>query len=291
MRMESQQFAGGTVGEGLEAKNGAAESSDFSMPAQPAKIENPAGTRLSAVLILGANGGIGRALAAEFASHQHDLILAGRDLEDLQGLAVDLNLRYSVRVVAAILDVLNFEGLEAALAECISLAGGSLEGVVLCIGHLGDPEAARTNLDEAGRILDTNFTGSVLALNITANHLEDQRRGFICALSSVAGDRGRQSNYLYGAAKSGLTTYLQGLRNRLYTSGVQVITVKPGYVDTRMVFGRTESRLVAQPDAVARRIYKAVKSRRNVVYIPWFWRFIMLIVRAVPEELFKRLHQ
>jgi len=241
------------------------------------------------VLILGANAGMGRALAAEFASHQYDLILAGRDREELQAVAADLSLRYHVSTRAARVDVLEFEALESALAACITPASDSLEGAVLCIGYLGDPETVRQDLNEARRILDTNFTGSALALEVLAKHFEQKRRGFICALSSVAGDRGRQSNYLYGSAKGGLTTYLQGLRNRLYPSGVHVITVKPGFVDTRMVFGKARLPLVAPPQAVARDIYHAVKSRKNVVYVPWFWRVIMLMVCLIPEALFKKL--
>ncbi|MFZ0961360.1 MAG: SDR family oxidoreductase [Terriglobia bacterium] len=241
------------------------------------------------VLILGANAGIGRALAGEFASHQCGLILAGRDLEELQALAADLNLRHNVSARAALVDVLDFEGLESALGECIAPASNSLEGAVLCAGYLGDPETARKDCNEARRILDTNFTGSALSLEILARHFEQKRKGFICALSSVAGDRGRQSNYLYGSAKGGLTTYLQGLRNRLYHSGVHVITVKPGFVDTRMIFGRARLPLVASPEAVAREIYRAVKRRKNVVYIPWFWRVIMFMVRLIPEGLFKKL--
>jgi len=253
------------------------------------------------VLILGANAGIGRAIAAEFASHGYDLILASRDLEELQALAADLNLRHQVRVATQRVDVLDFDSLESALAACIAAGGDSLGGAVLCTGYLGDPLVARTDFNEAGRILDTNFTGSALALEILANHFEQKRKGFICALSSVAGDRGRQSNYLYGSAKSGLTTYLQGLRNRLYHSGVHVITVKPGFVDTRMVFGRLGARrgargkghgsslLVAAPEAVAADIYNAVKSGKDVVYVPWFWRIIMLVVRSLPEGLFKKL--
>jgi len=241
------------------------------------------------VLIVGANAGIGRALAGEFASHQYDLILVGRDLEELQALAADLNLRHNVSARAERVDVLNFEALESALATCLALAGDSLEGAVLCTGYLGDSETAHKDLNEARRILDTNFTGSVLALNVLANHLEQKRRGFICAVSSVAGDRGRQSNYVYGSAKGGLTTYLQGLRNRLYHSGVHVITVKPGFVDTRMVFGRAKLPLVAEPQAVARDIYHAVMRRKNVVYVPWFWRIIMFMVCIIPEGLFKKL--
>ncbi len=244
---------------------------------------------MPSVLILGANAGIGRALAAEFALHQHDVILAGRDLEELQALATDLNLRHSVRTRAAKVDVLDFECLKSELAACVRADGDALEGVVLCTGYTGDPERARHDLSEARRIIDTNFTGSVLALEILANHFEQKRKGFICALSSVAGDRGRQSNYVYGAAKGGLTTYLQGLRNRLYHCGVHVVTVKPGFVDTRMVFGKVKMPLIAAPGAAARDIYRAVKSRKNEVYVPFFWRFIMFAVRMIPEGLFKKL--
>ena len=241
------------------------------------------------VLILGANAGIGRALAAEFALHQHDLILAGRDLEELQALAADLNLRHGVRTRAEKLDVLDIECLKSGLAGCLGADGDALEGAVLCTGYTGDPERARHDLGEARRIIDTNFTGSALALEILANHFEQKRKGYICALSSVAGDRGRQSNYLYGSAKGGLTTYLQGLRNRLYPSGVQVLTVKPGFVDTRMVFGKVKMPLIAAPGDVARHIYQAVKSRKEVVYVPSFWRLIMFAVRIIPEGLFKKL--
>lgn len=245
---------------------------------------------MPSVLILGATTGIGRALAAEFASHEYDLILAGRDLEELQALSADLNLRHGVSARAQVFDVLNFEGMESALATCLAPAGDSLEGAVLCIGYLGDQETARKDLHEARRILDTNFTGPVLALNVLAKHFEQKRQGFICALSSVAGDRGRESNYPYGSAKGGLTTYLQGLRNRLHHVGVRVITVKPGFVDTRMTYGRPKLFLVAPAEAVARSIYKAVQRGKNVVYVPWYWRVIMLMVRAIPEGIFKKLH-
>ena len=244
---------------------------------------------MSTVLILGANAGIGRALAAEYARHRYDLLLAGRDREELEAVAADLHLRYNVSTHTERVDVLDYDSLESALAACLAACHNSLEGMVLCTGTMGNPDAARTDINEARRMLDTNFTGSVLALNIIANHFVQKGKGFICAVSSVAGDRGRQSNYLYGSAKGGLTTYLQGLRNRLYHHGVHVITVKPGFVDTRMVFGSGKSALVAAPEAVACDIYRAVISRKNVIYVPGFWRFIMFVVRMIPERLFKKL--
>ncbi len=139
--------------------------------------------------------------------------------------------------------------------------------------------------------MEINLTSAVVLLSLFANYLEDRRSGYLAVISSVAGDRGRQSNYTYGAAKAGLTAYLQGLRNRLYRSGVHVLTVKPGFVDTPMTHGRVnpDSPLVASPARVARDIDWAIRRRRNVIYTPWFWRPIMLAVRLVPEFVFKRL--
>jgi short-subunit dehydrogenase len=154
---------------------------------------------------------------------------------------------------------------------------------------LGDQAKGQSDWEEARRILETNFTGCVSLLNILADYFEPRRAGFICALSSVAGDRGRQSNYLYGAAKAGLSAYLQGLRNRLFPAHVKVITVKPGFVDTRMTYGRPGLLLVASPDRVAKGVFRAIVKGKDVVYLPWFWRLIMLIVQSIPEAVFKRL--
>jgi short-subunit dehydrogenase len=241
------------------------------------------------VLILGATSAIARAVAAQFASHRYDLILAGRDQAELGALGADLNIRYGVETKTHLFDALDVEGHEASLRRCLVEASEALEGVVLLLGYLGDEAAARSDSQEARRILDTNFTGCVLALNTIANHFEPRHKGFICAVSSVAGDRGRQSNYLYGSAKGALSIYLQGLRNRLHPARVRVLTVKPGFVDTRMTFGRPDLFLLASPERVARGIYQAVIRGKNVVYLPWFWRYIMLLICAIPEGIFKRL--
>jgi short-subunit dehydrogenase len=160
---------------------------------------------------------------------------------------------------------------------------------VLAIGYLGDQRRAETDPAEARRILDTNLTGCVSLLTVVAAHLATSGGGFVCALSSVAGDRGRQSNYVYGAAKAGLTTYLGGLRNRYARDGVRVLTVKAGVVDTRMSAGMPGAGLAASPERVARSVVRAITGGREVVYVPWFWRGIMLVIRAIPERVFKRL--
>lgn len=244
---------------------------------------------MSTVLILGATSGIARPLAAEFARRQWNLILAGRDAEELAALAANFALRYQVKAEPRPFDALAFDHHGRDLQACFDLAGGSLEGVVLAAGYLGDQARAERDPAEAGRILDCNFTGCVSALHVVANEFERKGRGFICVITSVAGDRGRRKNYLYAAAKAGLTAYLQGLRARLYRANVRVITVKPGFVDTAMTFGRSGLFLVATPESVAQGIFKAIEHGRDVVYLPWFWRPIMLAARMIPERIFKRL--
>ena len=244
---------------------------------------------MSTVLILGATSGIASALAREFAARKFDLVLGGRDQGELSALASDLSLRNSVRASILPFDALDTQAHAAGLRAFLAEVGNTLAGAVVCIGYLGDQAKGQSNWEEARLILETNFTGCVSALNILANHFELRRTGFICAISSVAGDRGRQSNYLYGAAKAGLSVYLQGLRNRLFPAGVKVITVKPGFVDTRMTYGRPGMFLVASPESVAQGIFKAIVKGTSVVYLPWFWRPVMLIVRSIPEAIFKRL--
>jgi short-subunit dehydrogenase len=244
---------------------------------------------LSTVLILGATSGIASALAKELAAHKYDLVLGGRDRDELSALASDLSLRNSVRAGVLAFDALDTQTHAASLQSFLAEAGNDLVGAVVCIGYLGDQAKAQVDWEEARLILETNFTGCVSALNILANHFELRRTGFICAISSVAGDRGRQSNYHYGAAKAGLSVYLQGLRNRLFPAGVKVITVKPGFVDTRMTYGRPGLFLLASPESVAQGIFRAIVKGKSVVYLPWFWRPIMLMVRSIPETIFKRL--
>jgi len=241
------------------------------------------------VLILGATSAIASALAREFASHKFDLVLGGRDREELSALASDLSLRYGVRAGVLPFDALEAKTHAASLRSFLSEADGALEGAVVCMGYLGDQAKGQSDWEEARLTLETNFTGCVSALNVLANHFELKRAGFICAISSVAGDRGRQSNYLYGAAKAGLSTYLQGLRNRLFPAHVKVITVKPGFVDTHMTYGRPGLFLLASPESVAKGIFRAIVKGKDVVYLPWFWRPIMLIVQSIPEAIFKRL--
>lgn len=241
------------------------------------------------VLILGATSPIARGVASAFARRGHSLHLGARNEEELERTASDLRVREGREVRTSLFDATRTDEHRAFLEDVVKQAGGELDGVVVAFGLLGDPERARRDFDHAEQIFLVNLTGAVSVLTHVANLLEEQGRGFIVGISSVAGDRGRQSNYVYGAAKGGFTIFLQGLRNRLAPAGVQVVTVKPGFVDTRMTFGLPGLFAVADPADVGEGIARAVDAGRDEVYLPAFWRGIMTVIRAVPERLFKRL--
>lgn len=240
------------------------------------------------VLILGATSAIARGTAAAFARRGHSLYLAGRDLEELRRDAADLGIRYGVEVRFGSFDAEATEH-HTAFLERISSEMGELAGVLVAFGYLGDQAKAAADFAETLAIINRNFIGAVSILNLCAARMEQRGSGFIAGIASVAGDRGRQSNYTYGAAKGAFALYLQGLRNRLFPAGVRVLTVKPGFVDTGMTFGMPGLFLVATPAAVGERIARAAERGRDVLYVPWFWRYIMLIITHIPERIFKRL--
>jgi decaprenylphospho-beta-D-erythro-pentofuranosid-2-ulose 2-reductase len=240
------------------------------------------------VLVLGATSGIARGVAAALARRGFALHLAARDEVELARVATDLEIRFGVPVWRSRFDALATEGHPAFLKGL--LAGGPpLAGAVVAVGYLGDQGRAETDRREAETIFHTNFTGVASILALLADHLEAAGGGFLVGLSSVAGDRGRRGNYCYGAAKAALTAYLSGLRQRLWPKGVRVVTVKPGFVDTAMTFGLPGMFGVADPGAVGERIARGIEGRADVLYVPWFWRWIMAVIRAVPEPVFKRL--
>jgi decaprenylphospho-beta-D-erythro-pentofuranosid-2-ulose 2-reductase len=241
------------------------------------------------VVVVGASSGIGRAIARRWAMAGSNLILAGRDVEDMNRSAADLRIRSGRHVEVVPFDALAFDKHESFWRECSSRAGGMIDGMVMLHGNLPAQSEAQVDVNVARSAIDTNFTSAVSILSFAANDFEARRRGFLCVFSSVAGDRGRQSNYVYGAAKAGLTTFLQGLRNRLFKSGVGVVTVKPGFVDTGMTWGLPGMFLVAKPESVAEDVYRAVEKGKATIYTPFFWRYIMLIIKHVPEVIFKRM--
>lgn len=239
------------------------------------------------MLVVGGTSGIGRAVAARLARSGAQIHLSGRNSNELERVALDLSIRLQTTITWSRFEASDFESHTEFFADAVEQLGG-LDTIVVCIGELGEQKQAEADLARTMRIIDSNYTGPVSLLNLAANHLERQRSGTIIGISSVAGDRGRQSNYLYGSAKSGFSTYLSGLRSRLAKNGVHVLTVKPGFVDTKMSFGKPGMFLVASPEDVAVEIVRSARQRRDIVYVPWFWALIMLIIKLVPETIFKR---
>jgi len=239
-------------------------------------------------LILGATSGIAIPLARELASRKHRLFLAARDQKRLDLLATDLKTRYDIEVKTSILDALDFDS-HNKFIEKVESTFGHIYGVIWAIGTIGDQKEAETDFSLAHEIIQANYTSAVSLLSRLAEQMQARRKGHIVGLSSVAGDRGRVKNYIYGSAKAGLSAFLQGLRQRLAPYGIHVLTVKPGFVDTRMTRGQEGMFLIAKPEDVAREIALAIDRKIEVLYTPWFWRFIMLILRHISEKIFKHL--
>ena len=238
------------------------------------------------VLILGATSDIGRALAHEYAAAGATLRLAARDADRLARERDDLGARHGVAVGIHAFDVLDQGDHERLLAEL-----DPLPGTIVCVVGLMEPQAVlEADPERAERVLQTNFNAPALLLGRIANACRARGSGTIVGVSSVAGDRGRATNYVYGAAKAGFSAWLSGLRNRLQGSGVHVMTVKPGFVRTRMTEGMDlPGALTASPEEIARAIRRAASARRDVLYHRRVWRLIMWIIRAIPEPVFKRL--
>lgn len=239
---------------------------------------------MSCVLIIGAKSDIAKAVARKYAANGYDLCLAARKANELKEFANDLSIRTQKKITCFELDILDYTSHKKfydALQE-------KPVGVITAVGYLGDQKEAQRSFREAQKIVDTNYTGLVSLLNIIADDFEQRKIGFIVGISSVAGDRGRASNYVYGSAKAAFTTFLSGLRNRLHEAGVHVLTVKPGFVATKMTAGMDlPARLTAQPDEVAEDIYIAQQKGKDMLYTKWMWKWVMLVIRSIPEWKFK----
>ena len=238
------------------------------------------------VLFLGAGSDIARALEREYARAGMDLYLAGRDQDEMRRIATDLAVRYPVAAKPIDFDITDTGSHPAFYAGL----DPKPFGVICAAGYLGDQSAAQERFDEARRIVETNYLGWLSILNVVANDFEKRRSGFIVGISSVAGDRGRAANYIYGSAKAGFSAYLSGLRGRLSASDVQVLTVKPGFVRTKMTEGLPlPDRLTAGPDEAAKAIFDSQRKGRDVLYVSGIWRAIMTVISHIPERMFKRM--
>jgi short-subunit dehydrogenase len=240
------------------------------------------------ILIMGATSAIAEAAARQFAARGDALFLVARNLPTLQAVAADLRMRGAAQIETAVLDACELDGLPK-LVPLASHALGGLDQALIAHGSLPDQVTVATLPQQLCEALTVNAV-SVMALAQTlGGHFESQGHGVIAVISSVAGDRGRSSNYLYGAAKAAVTAFLSGLRQRLHAKGVVVITIKPGFVDTPMTSNFRKGALWASSARVARDIVRAMDRGTPVIYTPWFWRPIMWVVRAIPEFIFQRL--
>jgi short-subunit dehydrogenase len=243
---------------------------------------------LSRVVIAGATSAMAREAARSLARKGAELFLVARDRAKLDAVAADLKVQGAKSVHTAVADLASTSAHEQWWPEALA-ALGEPDAVLIAHGILGDADRARHDAAHTTDILTTNFLSVAAMLAPISTWFEQRGRGVIAVIGSVAGDRGRQSNYVYGASKGGLDIFLQGLRNRLFLAGVDVVTIKPGFVDTPMTAHLPKTALFASAQAVGAGIVQAMERGDDIVYLPFFWRYILLVFKLLPESVFKRL--
>ena len=242
---------------------------------------------MTKLAVIGATSAIAQSVARRLATSATHAILVGRNADRLEHVAEDLRCRCDSQVDTRIEDLNNFERHSALIQEIWTALSGC-DVFIVAHGSLPDQVQCQVSAEETLNAFSTNALSVISLLTVVANKFAEQGSGSIVVISSVAGDRGRASNYVYGSAKAAVTAFASGLRNRLAGSGVHVLTIKPGLVDTPMTADFEKGVLWASPDRVAKAIIRALEKRRDVAYVPWYWRLIMLIICAIPERLFKR---
>lgn len=241
------------------------------------------------ILVLGATSGIAEATCRIWATQGASLFLVARNADKLAAVAADLRARGAAFVDTAVADLDDTDSHPALLAHAVNSLGG-LDVAYLAHGILGDQKRAEQEFNTAAHILHTNFMAPVSLVTWLANYFVQRRSGVIAVLSSVAGDRGRKSNYVYGSSKAGLSAFLDGLRNRIDREGVTVLTIKPGPTKTAMTSGMKGSEKFADVNAVAKAIVTAIDKRVDTLYVPFQWQPIMFVIRHIPERVFKKLN-
>lgn len=240
-------------------------------------------------IVIGATSGIAESVSRLWAARGYKLFLVARDESRLNAQVADMNVRGADQVEAFVMDVVDSSRHSVCFEAAVS-AFGHIDGIFIAHGTLPDQKACEADYQTALREIEVNALSVISLCTYAANYFEKEQRGDIAVISSVAGDRGRQSNYVYGAAKGMVSLYLQGLRNRLCKSGVHVTTIKPGFVDTPMTANFEKGGpLWATPDQIAHGIVASIDKQRNSVYLPWFWWGIMAIIKSIPEFVFKKL--
>ena len=240
------------------------------------------------VFIIGATSAMAQEVARVYAGRGAAFVLAGRDDTRLTAIADDLKTRGAKSTDWTSLDLTDCPQHESLIAKAFEILG-EIDVVLIAHGILGKQDVCQQSFAEADKVLKANFTSVASLLTILANRFEQQKSGVIAAISSVAGDRGRKSNYVYGASMAAKSAFLQGMRGRLLASGVSVLTIKPGFVDTPMTAEFKKGLLWAKPDAIAKGIVKAIDKKKDIAYLPWFWYWIMCIIKHIPERIFKKL--
>lgn len=239
------------------------------------------------VLIVGATSAIAEAACRFMATRGDALYLVGRNGERLRTMAEDLSIRGASLIHEEVMDATDYDRHQGLTDRARQVLGG-LDTVLIAYGTLPEHTECTLDFDAAYRAIEVNCLTVLSLLTHIANDFEHRRAGTIAVVSSIAGDRGRKSNYIYGTAKAAVSTFLSGLRQRLHASGVAVVTIKPGFVDTPMTAHMTKGALWASPERVAKGILHAIDEQKSVVYLPWFWQPIMFIIRHIPEFVFKR---
>lgn len=240
---------------------------------------------MATVLILGATSDIGFAIAKKFASEKYVIQLAARNISQLKIFQSDIEIRYEVPCSIHPFDAANFE----THSSFYNSLSPKPDISVYVIGYMNENDEAIRNWNESLKTINANYSGAVSILNIIAEDYSQKQNGMIVGISSVAGNRGRQSNYIYGSSKAAFTAYLSGMRNKLFHNKVHVLTILPGFVYTKMTEHlQLPKLLTAKPEEVATAVYKGVKKKKNVVYVKWFWKWIMFIITLIPESIFKK---
>lgn len=238
------------------------------------------------LLVLGATSDMAMAVAHRFAKAGHDIQLAARAPEQLTESKADLEVRHQVDVSVHAFDALQTETFDAFIDGLDRLP----DVVVSAIGFMGVQADNEKDVALAAAVIRSNFEGPALIFTLLANRFEERGSGTLVGISSVAGDRGRATNYVYGAAKAGFTAFLSGVRNRLTSTGVHVVTVNPGFVRTRMLDGMTTpGALTAEPSEVGDAVLKAVERGRDIIYVRPIWWLVMMVIKSIPEKIFKKM--
>ena len=242
------------------------------------------------IVIFGATSAVAQALAKLHAAANDSLILVARNKKHLESIATDLKVRGASSVNIVTIDLADTEK-HPALLEQLQTLDSDISRYYFFYGVLPEQAECEQSWEQTLEILNTNFLSKASLLGLLANKIEEQTNRSLVVVSSVAGDRGRQSNYVYGTSKGALSIYLQGLRNRLQKANCTVTTIKPGFIDTPMTANFDKGGILwASPEKVANDIYRASKKNKDVVYSPWFWRYIMMIIKLIPEAIFKKLN-